>query len=1290
MLINYDYLCDMEKVLELYKYVDGTNDTPFPSGGDGQLKVRSFKYDAKRMGGAPTITFTAMYPSCLDNEWDKNVYASFNGERYYLKQTPTSSYSNDDTRYKHEIELVSERMILDNIYFYDVVQENSNVDKPVSNSSKFAFFGDVEEYVARLNASLSWSNVDYNVVIDEGIVSEEKQVSFENQVITTALQEIYNIYQIPYYFVGKTIHVGTYQESIDHLFKYGAENSLLSISKDNANAKIINRITGVGSADNIPYYYPNDDEKGVTRPLLNGSTSGVEIVDSSKYRKVRLSDTFNFSSTLQTKTSLIDTNKYTLGDLRYDFFKDDKAQYSLDFYYSFTLNQGENVEIGVATTYQDSVELRYEIYKTSGSHLGYFSGMNNLSLTGGTYNLIIRWKFLYEYSLIALEEYLPTLLEEYLQVGAYVVVDAQNQWTLKGIPVSLSNYGLSVPNPTNGDVISIQQTSYINTQPFLMPSIYREHKGNERFYNAENDTYKDKNGVYYTFGNEYSSLNPREHIENFDDIRPTIKNVTNSTGNYIDRFVGFAYDLYDNDDVDEEGKYIHKYFFAKLNKFDGDNGFNLFDHAIDENEMVISMTSGSCGSCSFKIMVNKETQKNTVQVDEYGNLLRDSSGNVRFGSPQDKQNDTINNQVWIALEKDAQTFGVLMPNASKKYRPIAGDTFVILHIDLPKAYITAAEKRLEEELIKYMFENNFEKFNFSISFSRIFFAEHPEILQKISENSKLQVEYNGTTYDLFVSSLSYSMTSDHPLPEIKVELDDAITISQNQISQIVESTKKEIISSTKKDVFWADIKGIPSWITSEKPKYSYSELSGSVTQGDSVWEIKTDPNGQSYLYAKYPVLTQFGFTSFATNEDLDVGGIYDGLPIDNQTLYWEKTIQETIDEEGNIVTETVKILKSKAGEGAITLGGLINVGEWADSVPEEDRLMVQKKDSAYWTPLLLSDIRVSFENVLVDEESTGNAFTSFELSEDKKSITFKKELTFVDKEYLEENYLDKTKVEETYYTKTDSDNTFAKAADLNALQTSFNDFLNGEDVDTTINKWKELESFLSNMTESENLATILSNKAETSALKSLSDVVDTKWTQNDTKISNWDTAFGWGDHSKAGYASKTYVDETFIGINGDYIIEGTKNFVGSLQVNGQPIVYDVDGGYWKLDGDLLVTGGITSFADDTAITPSTIMDGLVLDPSTLGFKTTTDSDGNVIKQLTVIGGTGGGTGGLGENEVKSIIEAYGYLTSSDLPTFDRSDFSVSSSGEVSLLGARVEIVKSTDSMSETDVLYVIV
>ena len=135
----------MDKLLKLKVYVDGVNDTPFPQGAEEPLEIGAFRYDAKRMGGAPTITASVNYPSCLDNERTDNVYAEFNHEKYYLKQIPTSSYNNTDSRYKHELELVSERFVLDNVYFYDVVDSSENNDKPVSNSSKFSFFGDINE-----------------------------------------------------------------------------------------------------------------------------------------------------------------------------------------------------------------------------------------------------------------------------------------------------------------------------------------------------------------------------------------------------------------------------------------------------------------------------------------------------------------------------------------------------------------------------------------------------------------------------------------------------------------------------------------------------------------------------------------------------------------------------------------------------------------------------------------------------------------------------------------------------------------------------------------------------------------------------------------------------------------------------------------------------------------------------------------------------------------------------------------------------------------------------------------
>lgn len=59
---------------------------------------------------------------------------------------------------------------------------------------------------------------------------------------------------------------------------------------------------------------------------------------------------------------------------------------------------------------------------------------------------------------------------------------------------------------------------------------------------------------------------------------------------------------------------------------------------------------------------------------------------------------------------------------------------------------------------------------------------------------------------------------------------------------------------------------------------------------DSVFEIKTDGNGQKYIYGKLPVVTQYGVTMYADNGNLNIPSIYDGLPIDNTTLVWKEGV----------------------------------------------------------------------------------------------------------------------------------------------------------------------------------------------------------------------------------------------------------------------------------------------------------------------------------------------------------------------------------------------------------------
>ncbi len=837
----------MDKVLKLYNYVDGVNDTPFPSSED-QAIITSFQYDSKRMGNAPTISATLMHEKCLDKLWTYKVYATFNGEKYFIKQIPSSSYSNTEILYKHEIDLVSERVVLDNVYVYDAVSSEAVYDKPVSNSTKFTFFGDIHEFAKRLNYSLEYRKIGYSVVVDDGISSEGKMVSFEDTVFSNAIQESYNTYEIPYYFVGKVIHFGFTDNAITETFKYGAQNSLLSIQKNNANYKVVTRITGTGSSDNVPYYYPNDTEKGEVTILYNGVESeNVSLQDEYKFANFKLEDKLQFKSVESREVELI--SSYNVNNYVVIAGKDEEKMLEFDVETRITIPSSDNIELKLSIF--DNIDTSVYFNDTKKGETQFYSSFIsneatiNVKISSDTYILLVTSRvYLKDSTEINTLEEAERYVRSIFNISAKYTYQENNFWSKNDLVILLSDYGIALKDgfePTDGDYITLRQDKYIQPSDKLLPPIYRETDGKERFYEAINNTYiSPQTGLYYIFNNEFVENNPKEHIVSFEDIKPTIKGMTNAAGLRIDMFSEFAYDLNDNDDTysdasDKAGEYIHPYFFAKLRKFDGEYGFNLFDHAIDEAEMTISMTSGNCGACEWVIGVDENTQKNIVQVDENGNLLRDEDGNVLLGAPQDRQNDTKNYEVWIALKKDINTFGVVMPNVSSNYKPASGDTFVILHIDLPKSYILSAENRLKEELIKYMAANNDEKFNFSISFSRIYFAENPDMLASLNENARLQIEYDGETYELYVSSYSYKMSNDSPLPDISVELSDTLTVSQNAMQNAIDKVEEDIMRNVG-SIDWLKL-GLAYFIRKDKD----DSTQGSLTVGKSL-QVNKDLN----------------------------------------------------------------------------------------------------------------------------------------------------------------------------------------------------------------------------------------------------------------------------------------------------------------------------------------------------------------------------------------------------------------------------------------------------------------
>lgn len=898
----------METSIKLYTFVDGVNDTPFPNL-DNQIEINAFKYDAKRMGGAPEISATVKYSQCLDDVWTLKVYATFNGERYFLKQTPTSSFSNSDGRYTHEIELVSERVILDNVYFFDAVPDNTTPDRPVSNSTKFTFFGDIADFVERLNQSLIYSGIlveyvdgtfdGYKVFVDSTITSDEKLVSFEDKFLSEAIQEGFNTYDIPFYFKGRECHFGYSDDVLPNIFQYGVDNELLSIKKENANYKVVNRATGTGSSDNLPFYYPNNSPKGDITANAPASL-GVKVVDYEKYSSTVKID----ESIVYAKKGTVTVLSETISDdgISYVPYTDKTININIVGYkpmniwlkLKFTIDKQDEIYIGGGVSISGETKDRpitdYLNYaRIDGSiDADILNGSveSKTALSAGQHIIVLGYAFPYN----GRRQYTAVINPE---------VQSQLRWTLNGKVVELLDLGLDCTGtPVLGDTITQTLVRYINPTDNLMPPIYRETNGGERFYKAENGKYKDEDGNFIVFPNPYVNGRPQEQIVDFSDIKPTIKGMKNADNRRIDMFADIAFDQNDNDEtyIDESGNtmFKHPHFFVKLRKLP----FNLFDHAIEDSEMVISFTSGVCGACEFKVKVDKEyPYANPVQVDSSGNLKYDDNGMVLCGvegsgqtvQAQDIQQDTVNNEVWIALEKSEEMYGILMPKApvysdgaliEAGYRPKActdsttddGDTFVILNISLPKEYITSAEKRLEDEIVKYILDNNVEKFNFDISFSKIYFAEHPEVLALLNENTRLNVKYNGNTYTLYVSSFTYNMTEGNALPDITVDLTETLSVSQSALQNTISAVSEN---------FWAYLNNID--ILAKGQQYFLRKDEDDICNGNINFrrgvrfsdggKVEIDENNNTKMTIDYlEVKKKATFTSLEIQEKLHVGG----------------------------------------------------------------------------------------------------------------------------------------------------------------------------------------------------------------------------------------------------------------------------------------------------------------------------------------------------------------------------------------------------------------------------------
>lgn len=903
----------------------------FPSEANPAI-VSSYTYDAKRMGGAPTLTATIYSSEPL--QWKKEEFVEYNGDRFFASYTPNSTKDNSSRMWKSEITFTSRRELLDNTLFFDVVVDDvdtQNKDRYRSNQTKFTFGGTIYEFVARINSSMAYCGLyrptdehkGYYVVIDEGYGTDEvKEVSFEDQYLTDVLQLINTTFELDYYWDGNVCHVGKVQHDLtDTPIKYGSSDALISVSKENANYKIVDMITGYGSSDNLPYYYPNDDEFGEAVFNTENISKDKVSVELSKFLKdSRYNDNLILYKSKEGKSynGSVDVSSHT-----FDRFTtpsnltqaDNQSNPTVTCRFSFSIPisaiKGQSVDLtnlnfiselnssvsrkDYITNVGNAVKSIYifkgkELYKTISNKTSFGSVATYTFEEDGDFTLSIESEFSYKCKVYKNSagindfygadswnaafsgsiEFLYESKSEYeWKNGGKYIPYGESGINIREISGANcieydyqffkddNRYGFNkVYSGTDDNATKVVVTDRVWIAPssVLMPSIYRNTKGAERFFYALNNTHKLPSGSgYYEFVNLYKKGNPHQGTVTFDDIKPTINGIVNAEGQLFGEIADVAFDSADSDVKDSDGTtYIHQYFYIKLHKFNGEFGFDLFNHVLAKESAKINLIkSNGCPACSF-VIYNKPSADNSkcyncVSVDENGNLkqVRTDKNDYIFANTSDAYEDKLNQdstqkELWIAVQKDTSTLGIVMPNASAGFKPQKGDLFVITGIKPPKVLVTAAEKRLDDALIKHMSENNTDQFNYSVKFSRIFLQENPDFASKLNENAKLSIQIQGDSdsdgnlisHEVFVSNYSVKVDTDE-LAEVEIELVNSLEVTKSDTKQIIDAVKGEAVKSLSSMVGGSNTNSFNASITD---KMYLSKLNDDTAKGTVTWE----------------------------------------------------------------------------------------------------------------------------------------------------------------------------------------------------------------------------------------------------------------------------------------------------------------------------------------------------------------------------------------------------------------------------------------------------------------------
>lgn len=314
--------------------------------------------------------------------------------------------------------------MLGNFPFCDVAV-SVDQQRYLSENKTFAWIGNLVDYVAKINKNLEsteWYCVisDNVQTIDRNKLSEVE--SFDNNTIADALKRGYEIWEIPYiistiestdplYAQGKRylIQYGLptteilvedeQHELVPFVFHFGQGVGLKNNSRTPRNNKIVTRIAGYGSEDNIPYGYPQIPYEGGTcqYPLYYGIVGGQRVqLIKHPFTRTHLMPPI-YRETVNKKVNpmavgydpTIEIKDYYDADNTYENpIKPEEPSYEIHEFEKIKPEFGDNSILGVVPVSNDVVEQKYSTMSSFLTKLLHYMQQTNIDIERHVLNVL--------------------------------------------------------------------------------------------------------------------------------------------------------------------------------------------------------------------------------------------------------------------------------------------------------------------------------------------------------------------------------------------------------------------------------------------------------------------------------------------------------------------------------------------------------------------------------------------------------------------------------------------------------------------------------------------------------------------------------------------------------------------------------------------------------------------------------------------------------------------------------------------------------------------------------------